>query len=66
MSLSCCGDCEINRDNIKFIPFKQVRYNLGYRSCSVCDKAWITKDRFCFCCKQRVRTKRRSKGKRYE
>ena len=55
MSVSCRGDCEINREGIEFVSRRQVRYKQGMGYCYKCEKGWITKDRICFCCHSKMR-----------
>ena len=62
---SCKGICEINRENISFVDLRLVRYNLGMKACKVCEKSWKTKSRFCHCCKNKLRGKKRDKNDRY-
>ena len=64
MSVSCRGDCEINREGIKFVAYRQVRYNQGMGSCYKCQKGWHTDQRICHCCHSKMRYNRRSKTNR--
>ena len=61
MSVSCRGDCDTNREGIKFVEFRQVRYSEGMGSCYKCRKAWHTNQRLCHCCHSKIRYKRRNK-----
>ena len=61
MGKVCCGECIINHDEINFVGFRQVRYGNGMRSCYICQKAWVTNQKFCHCCKTMMRYKRRAK-----
>ena len=65
LSSYCSGHCEINREAIDFVGFRQVRYEQGMRACYKCQLAWITNQKFCHCCKSQMRFKRRAK-KSYE
>ena len=59
---SCKGICEINRENIPFVQLRLVRYNQGMKACTICEKSWKTNSRFCHCCKNQLRGKKRDKS----
>lgn len=61
LSVACRGDCITNREGIKFVPHRQVRYNKGMGYCYKCDKGWVTTQRLCHCCHNKMRYKRRNK-----
>jgi hypothetical protein len=58
----CQGLCETNREGIQFVIIDHVRYGLGMRACKKCEKAWITNQKFCHCCRTQLRIKRRQKA----
>jgi len=62
MSSMCKGLCVTNREGIEFVIIDQVRYAKGMRSCSKCEKAWVTNQKFCHCCNSMMRYKRRIKN----
>ena len=55
MSCFCKGICEMNQEHIDFYAIKQVRYELGMKSCKQCDKSWLTDDIRCHCCNNVLR-----------
>ena len=59
MSVSCKGCCEINKEEIDFVPLRQVRYSLGMKYCCKCEKGWVTDDIICHCCHCRLRSNRK-------
>jgi len=61
MSSECHGVCVTNREEIKFYPYRQVRYDQGMGSCKKCEKAWFTEQVLCHCCKSKMRFHRRAK-----
>ncbi|MGY5150359.1 MAG: hypothetical protein ACW9W3_09875 [Candidatus Nitrosopumilus sp. bin_68KS] len=62
MSSMCRGECETNREGIHFVAIRQVRYDKGMGSCIKCQKAWTTNQRYCHCCKSKMRYNRRDKN----
>jgi len=62
MSSVCRGECITNREGIKFVALRQVRYAEGMGSCLKCEKSWFTNQRLCHCCKSKMRYNRRAKN----
>jgi uncharacterized paraquat-inducible protein A len=62
MCRTCKGTCEMNPDGIIFYPQRYARYDQGMKSCSVCEKAWVTIEKTCQCCSTRLKIKKRDKN----
>ena len=61
LSSLCNGLCDTNREGFEFVTLKQVRYDYNMRACVKCNLAWVTSQKFCHCCKSKMRCNGRVK-----